>query len=144
MAGFGEDLRFEREKRGVSLAVLSAETKVNPRYFEVLERSEFHELPGGVFRRGIMRAYLNALSLDEQEWMPRFEASVVENARARGVSAVSEDEAWVTFASNVKKNRTPTRRRGAIRWVGVAGLLAVVGLAAWALWHFELQRLVTR
>jgi len=142
MTGFGEELRVEREGRGVSLEALSAETKVQTRHFEALERGEFHELPGGVFRRGILRSYLNALGLDEQEWMPRFDASVAENARSRGLSAVSEDEAWVTFASNVKKNRTPPRRRSAIRWAGVTGLLAVVGLAAWALWYFELRHLL--
>lgn len=73
MTGFGEALRFERERRGISLHALSAETKVQPRHFLALEQDAFGELPGGVFRRGILRAYLHALELEEQEWVPRFD-----------------------------------------------------------------------
>jgi cytoskeleton protein RodZ len=144
MAGFGEELRFEREGRGVSLEALSAETKVQANHFKALERGEFHELPGGVFRRGILRAYLKALDLDEQDWMPRFEASVTEHAQARGETVISGDEAWGTFASNVKKNRSSLKRGTRLRWVGVAGLLVVVVLTALILWHFEFRDLLGR
>ncbi len=142
MAAFGEELRRERERRGLSLLGLSEQTKVNPRYFEALERGDFHELPGGVFRRGIFRAYLNALALEETEWLPRFETNVAENARTRGLSVVSPEDAWVTFASNVKKNRQGERRSTAIRWSGVILLAVLLVFAAWALWHYELRRLV--
>ena len=64
MTGFGEALRLERERRGISLEALSAETKVRRRHFLALEQDEFGELPGGIFRRGILRAYLHALELE--------------------------------------------------------------------------------
>lgn len=142
MAGFGEELRGERERQGVSLEAMSTETKVQPRHFEALEQGEFHELPGGVFRRGILRAYLNALNLEEAAWMPQFEASVAEHARARGEPVISDDEAWVTFASNVKKNRMTPQRREGLRWAGVAGLLGTVGAAGWAVWHYVFRSML--
>ncbi len=139
MSGFGEELRLEREGRGVSLEWLCAETKVQPRHFSALERGEFHELPGGVFRKGIVRAYLHALSLEEDAWMPKFDASFAAHTQARGEQPIPAEEAWVEFASNVKKNRVETRQRNGLRWAGVFLLLALLALAGWALWHFELQ-----
>jgi cytoskeleton protein RodZ len=144
MAGFGEELRLEREGRGISLEDLSAETKVQPRYFEALEQGEFHELPGGVFRRGIVRAYLSGLRLEETAWMSRFEASAAEHARRRGENSDADAEAWVTFATNVKRNRSEQRRTTGWRWLGVGALLLVVGSGGWALWVFELRRMLGR
>ncbi len=141
MAAFGDDLRAEREQRGVSLDGLSVLTKISTRHLESLEREQFHQLPGGIFRRGILRAYLNALGLSESEWLPRFESSVAENARRLGLKAEPEEDAWVTFASNVKKNRVANRQSTTGRWLGVVLLAALLAVAGWALWHFELYRL---
>ena len=142
MAAFGDDLRGERERRGVSLEGLSAQTKVNPRYLEALESGNFHELPGGVFRRGIFRSYVAALGLEEGDWLSRFETSVAENSRIRGESNLSGEEAWYKFASNVKRNRTSQRRNAAGRWAGVVALLLLLGLALYALWILELRGLM--
>jgi cytoskeletal protein RodZ len=142
MAGFGDDLRLERERRGVSLDGLSAQTKVNPRYLEALEQGNFHELPGGVFRRGIFRSYLAALGLEESEWLPRFETSVAENSRMRGESNLSGEEAWYQFASNVKRNRIQQRRSALGRWAGVGAMLLLLGVALYALWILELRGLM--
>lgn len=142
MGAFGDELRLERESRGMSLDWLSAQTKVNSRQLEALESGHFHELPGGVFRRGILRAYLNALGLEESDWLPRFETSVSENARLLGLRSEPEDRAWITFASNVKKNRVSQRPMTHRRWIGVLLLTMLLGLAGWALWAFELKALI--
>ncbi len=140
---FGSELRFERERRGVSLEALCAQTKVNSRYFEALEHGEYNLLPGGVFRRGIVRAYLTCVGLDEHEWMPRFQASYAERARLLGPDTrpidQPSDEAWAAFAANVKKNRAAPRPRGGARWFGVLALLLLLLAATWALWRFVLQ-----
>ena len=138
-AGFGEGLRFERERRGVTLATLSAQTKVNPRHLEALEQGDYKVLPGGVFRRGIVRAYLASVGLSEHEWMPRFQASYEAHSRALGLAAGAETEGWATFAANVKKNRSRPRPKMAVRWLGVLALFTIVLAAAWAVWHFLLR-----
>lgn len=138
-AGFGEGLRTERERRGVSLASLSAQTKVNPRHLEALEQGDYKVLPGGVFRRGIVRAYLASVGLDEHEWMPRFQASYEAHARALGVATEADPEGWATFAANVKKNRTQPKPRLTWRWLGVLALFLIVLAGAWAVWHFLLR-----
>ena len=138
LARFGDELRSERERRGVSLEKLYAETKVNPRHFDALERGDYKLLPGGVFRRGIVRAYLGSLELEEQVWMPRFEASYAAFARAVGLDSGQEDDAWATFATNIKKNRSAPQPRQTAKWLGVLGLFLLLLAAAWAVWHFVL------
>ena len=139
MAAFGEALKRQREHLGRTIEALSAETRVNARHFAALEAEDYQHLPGGVFRRGILRAYLSALGLDEAEWMPRFEASCADYARRTGQTLEPEPEAWVAFAENVKRNRTGGPPGTPVRWLGVAVLLLLVLVAAWATWHYLLH-----
>ena len=66
MASFGENLRREREMRGVTLQEIAAATKISVRFLEAIEAEEFSQLPGGIFTRSFMRAYANYLGLDEE------------------------------------------------------------------------------
>ncbi len=72
MALFGENLRRERELRGITLAELSAATKIPLRYLTALENDEFDRLPGGIFNRGYVRSVAHYLGLDEREWVGAF------------------------------------------------------------------------
>lgn len=134
-AEFGQELRGERERRGISLETLCARTKVNLRHFEALERGDYQALPGGVFRRGFVRAYLGSLGLEEAEWLPRFDASYASYLRMVGVQVEPPDDAWVTFAANVKKNRGTARQSTLKRWLGVLALFLLLCAAGWAVWH---------
>jgi cytoskeletal protein RodZ len=138
MAEFGEGLRSERERRGMSLEAICAETKVSPRHLAALEREDYKALPSGVFRRGIVRAYLRSLGLDEQVWMPRFEASYGARMGTRSDSGPDE-AALATFALNVKKNRGAQRRSQTARWIGVMLLGLLVAATGWAVWNFMLR-----
>src|SRR5277367_6227718 len=99
MERFCDELRRERERRKVSIEKISEETKVATRHLLALEAGEYSALPGGVFRKGIVRSYLTALGLDEASWIERFEASLEE----RSASAEAAD--WAEFAENVRRNR---------------------------------------
>src|SRR6202020_2822164 len=79
MERFCDELRWERERRKVSIEKICEETKVASRHLLALEAGEYDALPGGVFRKGIVRSYLRALGLDEVPWIERFEASLRES-----------------------------------------------------------------
>jgi cytoskeleton protein RodZ len=143
-AEFGQELRSQRERRGISLERLCAETKVNPRHLQALEAGSYRELPGGIFRKGIVRAYLRAAGLDESEWMERFQASYTRFQQSTGVEAESADDAWATFALNVKRNRGRMRDATALRWVGVFVLLLALVAGGWAMWHYLLAHQLAR
>ena len=138
LAEFGAGLRGERERRGMSLEAICAETKVSARHLDALERGDYRALPSGVFRRGIVRAYLRSLGLDEEVWMPQFEAS--HGARlGSGTDFRPDEAALATFALNVKRNRGMQRRRETARWIGVFALAVAVLATGWAIWHFLLR-----
>jgi cytoskeleton protein RodZ len=67
MSAFGENLRREREMRGVSLEEISSATKISMRFLDAIEREDFSKLPGGIFSRSFIRNYARYLGLDEEQ-----------------------------------------------------------------------------
>ncbi len=140
MTGFGTDLKHERESRGLTLEALAAETRVQLRHLAALEQDQYEALPGGLFRRSIVRAYLAAAGLEEQVWLPRFDRSLKQHteqhAQTSGSAAVSTSEAWAAFAENVRRNRSGAAPSHRFRWMGVLLLMLAVLALAWAVWRF--------
>jgi cytoskeletal protein RodZ len=130
MVQFGDELRLEREHRGVSLETMHAHTKLSLRHLRDVEAGNFCQLPGGIFRKGFVRSYLRALGLDEPVWLERFEASY----RASGLAG-PEDADWASFAENVRNNRRGGRGSSTrLKWIGVLAmtvLLVVLGIFVW-------------
>jgi cytoskeletal protein RodZ len=134
MVQFGIELRQEREHRGVSLEAMCASTKLSQRQLLDVEAGNFRELPGGIFRKGFVRSYLNALGLDEPLWLERFEASY----RASGLAESSERE-WADFAENVRNNRIGGKSSGTGRkWLGVLAMTLLLALLSLCVWKFVL------
>ncbi len=73
MASFGENLRREREMRGVTLEEISVATKISVRFLQAIEREDFSVLPGGIFTRSFIRAYAKYLGLDEERILPEYQ-----------------------------------------------------------------------
>jgi cytoskeleton protein RodZ len=63
---FGDNLKREREMRGVSLDEISAATRIATRFLQAIENEQWDQLPGGVFNRGFVRAVAHYLGLDEE------------------------------------------------------------------------------
>jgi len=73
MPAFGENLRREREMRGVSLEEISSATKISLRFLEAIEQEDFSKLPGGIFSRSFIRSYARYLGLDEERVVAEFQ-----------------------------------------------------------------------
>ena len=73
MPAFGENLRREREMRGVSLEEISSATKISLRFLDAIEREDFSKLPGGIFSRSFVRTYAHYLGLDEDRAVAEFQ-----------------------------------------------------------------------
>lgn len=134
MERFGEKLRTEREQRKVTLDTISAMTKVSVRHLEMLESGRLTELPGGVFRKGIVRSYLSVVGLEESPWLERFESTL----REIGASSSTEND-WVEFAENVRKNRGGGKAGTGSRWIGVAVMVAMLVVLGLGVWKFVLH-----
>lgn len=74
MASLGQELKQEREKRGISLEEISRVTRISLRFLQAIENDDFGLLPGGFFNKAFLRAYVNYLGLDEKTILSRYES----------------------------------------------------------------------
>ena len=72
LASFGEELRREREIRGISLKEIADATKISKRFLEAIERNDHRTLPAPVFTRGFIREYARYLGLNADEIVNRY------------------------------------------------------------------------
>ena len=78
MDRFIADLQRERARSGVLLEEMVRVTKVPRHHLLALEEGRFHDMPGGIFRKGILRSYLQVVGVDAAPWIPRFECLLAE------------------------------------------------------------------
>lgn len=139
MGQFGEDLRRERESRGVALESIMGVTKISTRHLVALEEENFNALPGGVLNKGIVRSYARACGMDEDAWVGRYLDAYHSSGQIR-----DDDKAWIDFAENVGNARKgegaePDTR---MRWAGVAVMLLVLAFFAWYVGRFVEEKSV--
>ena len=72
MASFGENLRRERELRGVSLREIADATKIGVQFLRALEEDRVDRLPGGLFPKAFLRQYARHLGLDADRYVAEF------------------------------------------------------------------------
>jgi cytoskeleton protein RodZ len=72
MGSFGQNLRRERELRGVSLREIAEATKIAVRFLEALEDDRIDVLPGGLFPRSFVRQYATFVGLDPERTVADF------------------------------------------------------------------------
>ena len=137
MGHFGQDLRRERETRGVALESISGITKINGRHLHALEEEDFGALPGGVLNKGIVRGYARACGMDEDAWVRRYLSAYEQSGQLK-----DDDQSWIEFAQNVGKARKgeEPQPENRLRWAGVLVLLALLALFAWYVAHFVQAR----
>ena len=69
---FATTLRRAREHSGLSLRHISDATKMSVRNLSALESNHITRLPGGIYRRAIVRAYAAHVGLDPETTLRSF------------------------------------------------------------------------
>jgi len=69
----GSMLRHARELRGISLEEVATATHVRLTYLRAIEQNHLDQLPGLVFLKGYVRAYVNYVGLNPDEVMMTLE-----------------------------------------------------------------------
>jgi helix-turn-helix protein len=135
---FGAWLRYERERRKISIASIAESTKILGALFEGLENDDLTRWPDGFYRRGFVRAYGRAIGLDPdwvlREFLLRFPAPEA-NHTAPGPQdpsqtamprlMLADSREWfdaVTFISRIRRQLTATAIDGAVISVLAASL----------------------
>jgi cytoskeleton protein RodZ len=89
MTNFGATLKKARESKGISLDQIAKTTRISTRLLNAIENEEFHLLPGGIFNRGFIRAFADAVGVDPDQAVADYER----------LSSVREPENVVASAS---------------------------------------------
>ena len=110
MGSFGDNLRREREVRGVSLREIAEGTKITVRFLQALEEDRVDVLPGGLFPRAFVKQYALFLGLDADKVVAEFVAA--------------HGEAPVERRSQAGPARRPTVTLGRV-FLAVVAILAV-------------------
>jgi cytoskeleton protein RodZ len=133
MGQFGEDLRKERESRGILLETITNSTKISSRHLSALEQELFEQLPGGVFNKGIVRGYARVVGLDEEAWVGRFMSAYQNSGQLK-----DDDTEWIKFAESVVKAREAERPQSPsrLRWAGVVFFVILLAGFGWYVYHY--------
>jgi len=128
MSSFGENLRREREMRGVTLEEMSESTKISTRFLKAIELERFSEMPGGVFTRSFIRTYAQYLGLDEEHVLAEYK-------RAAQPSMDNDLSRLGPTKPLTSKSGAPTRL---VPWIVIAVLLG----SGYALYRYGQRPLV--
>ena len=72
MATLGDQLRLQREKKGITLDQAAADTRIREKFLKALEDGDLQSLPGAVYTKGFLRNYAHYLDLDPEQLVVLF------------------------------------------------------------------------
>ena len=73
MPSLGEQLRAQRERKGITLEQAAADTRIREKFLTALEGGDYPALPGAVYTRGFLRNYAEYLDLETAELVALFQ-----------------------------------------------------------------------
>ncbi len=86
---FGEELAQARLAKGISLIDISAETRINLKFLEAIERGQFQILPQ-TYVRAFLREYTLSLSLDPNDVLQRYDSIQQESHSRKSDEVVTQ------------------------------------------------------
>lgn len=120
MFSFGEELRRERERRGLDLGQIAQKTNITRRLLEAIESGRLDEIPGSFYQRAYLRAYARQVGMDPDQVIASYELALSTDERTRAER--SSPTSGVTLAA-------------AFKWVALGTIgLGLTGAAA-AVWQ---------
>lgn len=116
--GAGDKLRAAREKMGLTVAQVAAETRINQRHIGMIEAGDFAGLPARAYAVGFSRTYAKVVGLDDAE--------IAREVRAELAMITPRDTRALTFEPG-DPLRVPSAR---LAWFSAfAALIALIGVA---------------
>jgi cytoskeletal protein RodZ len=73
MASLGQELKRERELRGISLQEIADSTRINLRFLQAIEEDKLDIIPGHFFIRAILRSYAKSIGIDENQVLNKYQ-----------------------------------------------------------------------
>lgn len=145
---FGETLRRQRERHGITVGVIAERTKVAASLLAGLERGDLSRWPTGIFRRAFVRAYADAVGLDPETTVAEFLRIFPEEGAPRRsltfgsgglrLTLAEPDRPWLQSRriAGVLTDGAVVAGAAAVAWIGQATPgVAPAAVAVVGLWH---------
>jgi cytoskeletal protein RodZ len=114
----GESLAQARDHAGLTVAEVSAQTRIRESLIRSIEQDEFGACGGDFYARGHIRAIATAVGIDSQALITEYDAA--------------HPSAGPVTLDDLLSRPSPRRKRGpSWMWLGVVVLLVVIGVAAY-------------
>jgi cytoskeleton protein RodZ len=129
MPDLGSKLAQARERQALSLAELSRRTKISERTLRAIERNDMQELPGGIYTRGMLRAYAREVGCDPEEIVNRFrtefddQAAEANDALDRGEAQCDPGRVHSSDIDAIDRRRSRLEAIASVSVVLLAGML---------------------
>jgi len=136
VTSFGEQLKKEREKQGVTLEDISVSTKIGTRMLRALEEEHFDQLPGGIFNKGFIRAYARCLHLDEDQTIADYLAATGASSLAKNSETIEQPP--ILEPPSREQNQSATGLPWGI--FAIVLLIIALGFAAWGFYSRESKK----
>src|SRR5262245_18079741 len=78
MLSLGQELKKDREERGIMLTDIAGATHISLRFLQAIENDSYDVLPGGVFNRAFVRKFARTVGFDEEQAVKLYEEQLVE------------------------------------------------------------------
>jgi cytoskeleton protein RodZ len=140
LASFGDELRREREIRGISLKEIADSTKISKRFLDAIERNDHKTLPAPVFTRGFVREYARYLGLNSDEMVNRYNFAAVGDDRieqSAHLERLTTPQAPPPERKKVQPKGIPPAYARVDRnvYILLIVVIALAGVSYWALKH---------
>jgi len=127
MVFIGQELKRERELRGISLEEMSESTKISLKFLQALEEDRLEVMPSKFFVKALLRTYAQFLGLEEQSLLDKYQITSIFQGET---CQVAERPIW-------GQEETSNKRK---RWVTLSVLAAcLIILVAW-FYFFALKK----
>lgn len=124
MPTIGQELKRERELRGVSLSDISKITKIKLNLLQALEDDRLNILPAEFFIKGMIRAYAKCIGLDEDQALNFYHHSIQQKEQDRAYEKKRKE----TPILRSRKPNTPLIAAAVVVLLAVS-LLIIFGFA---------------
>ncbi len=140
MDELGTILRDAREMKGLTLAEVQEQIRINAQYLDALEEGDYHLLPTQVHVRGFLRNYARFLDLDPAPLLERCDANYLASVARNAANGSAERMAETLVAPrsdqpffepvNMDLEGGVNGPESKVRLVIILALLITIGLAA--------------
>jgi len=83
MASLGQELKRERELRGISIEEISESTKINLKFLQALEDDKLEVMPSKFFIKALLRTYAKFLGLEEHSVLNKYHEAAIFQEQAK-------------------------------------------------------------